>query len=673
MRGRGVGGAARVFHTRRGVDYTHVMPMYSIRTDESLDAMLQKEWLLTNGLGSFASSTIVGCNERRYHGVLVAALLPPLGRFMTVNRIGEIVCVDGDRQHLLEFSVNQFRDQFHPRGDQYLKLFELDTDFARWHYELPGAKIVKTLTLPWRENRAIISYAIEPTSAKRVELSLLPMVSLRDFHALRHGGHYPYQVSATTQKVRVNCGSSVAVDVSSDVGTFVERHDTWFGQTYAIETERGQDDTEDLFTPGTFVFETSKPASITLQVVGFDPQKSDGSITPTTPAVARPDVATPKSSSGKSETIQKLLRAANDFLVARTAPDGTAGTTVLAGYPWFGDWGRDTMISLPGLLLVPGRFDEARQVLRVFAAYVSEGMIPNVFDDRTNEPAYNTVDASLWFVHAVFEYARLSGDKKTFDNDLRPACEAILKGYHQGTRFRIRMDERDGLITQGDWNTQLTWMDAKYNGHAFTPRQGKAVEINALWHHALVLMEQKDLAAKVAESFRSTFWISPFRGLADVVDDDRVDKSIRPNQIFAVSLSENLLSGEQRQAVVEVVRRELLTPHGLRSLAPGEPNYQGRYTGPQSRRDAAYHNGTVWGWLIGPFLEAYLSVNKRSNAAKKQAKQWLQPLIDHLNQQACIGQISEVFDGDAPHRPVGACAQAWSVAEVLRLAVELEM
>jgi predicted glycogen debranching enzyme len=306
-------------------------------------------------------------------------------------------------------------------------------------------------------------------------------------------------------------------------------------------------------------------------------------------------------------------------------------------------------------------------------------MIPNRFDDHTGKPDYNTVDASLWFIHAAFEYARLSGDGGTFEAVLRPACRQIIDGYRTGTRYNIKMDEADGLINQGDATTQLTWMDAKCDNVAFTPRQGKPVEINALWHHALVLMNEKKLAQKVAENFRRAFWISPFRGLADVVEGSppgaeapypRRDSSIRPNQIFAVSLEHSPLAAQQQSAVVEVVRRELLTPMGLRTLARNDRAYQGRYHGGPFQRDSAYHNGTVWPWLIGAFLEAYLRTQDRSTAAMEQARHWLTPLVESM-ETFCIGQIGEINEGDPPHRSVGAFAQAWSVAEVLRLAVEL--
>ncbi len=472
--------------------------------------------------------------------------------------------------------------------------------------------------------------------------------------------------------------------VVADGGRFIHVPDWWYGQHYAIESERGQDDNEDLFTPGRFIAEGNGRLTMTLwaSTEAVAPLDWDGEIRRWRDAFAEACTLPEnlqklhgrKSIICETDSVnqRRLARAAQDFLVMRKSPDGSIGTTVLAGYPWFADWGRDTMISLPGLLLVPGRFRQARETLCLFANYVSEGMIPNRFDDYTNEPSYNTVDASLWFIHACYEYLRMSRDQKTFDQNLMPACRVIIDGYRKGTRYHIKMDESDGLISQGDQTTQLTWMDAKCEGVAFTPRQGKAVEINALWYNALMLMGEKKLAEKVSTSFVRTYYISPFRGLYDVVDGQRKDASIRPNQIFAASLPHSPLSLEQQSAVVEVVRRELLTPVGLRTLARSDPNYKGRYAGPQFRRDGAYHNGTVWAWPIGAFLDAYLRVNQRSQQSIEQARAWLTPLLTQM-EKGCIGQIHEIFEGDEPHRAVGCFAQAWSVAEVLRLAVELGM
>jgi predicted glycogen debranching enzyme len=641
---------------------------YAIETHGKLEPHLSQEWLLTNGLGGFASSTVVGCNTRRYHGLLVAATLPPVGRVMAVNRVGEMLRFDGD-ERLREFSVNQFAEGFHPHGEQYLRRFDL-WDTARWEYDVEGVRVVKELQLLWMKNVAALRYTVEPPRGRRVELGLQPFVSLRDFHHSRRAGDIRFDVGkgADGRSVHVDY-ETLAAYLWADAGRFVEEPDWWYSHKYAIESDRGLDDTEDLFAPGRFVLEAAgAPATITLWVA-LDPGTYDWDAE----LARRRETTQPATATVSTPTQQRLARAANDFIVYRRSPDGNDGTSVLAGYPWFADWGRDTFISLPGLLLATKRFAQAKQVLSVFANYVSQGMIPNRFDDYNNEPHYNTVDASLWFVHAAHAFLNASGDNETFERVLRPACVAIVEGYRDGTRFGIRMDPKDGLISQGDEHTQLTWMDAKCGGVAYTPRQGKPVEINALWYNALRLMKQDALADRVLEHYARTFWISPFRGMCDVVDGARRDASLRPNQIFAVSLPHSALTEDQQHAVVEVVRRELLTPFGLRTLATSDSNYKGRYCGPQPTRDAAYHNGAIWPWLIGGFLDAYLKVNHRIPQALEQARTWLRPLVQHLESDACIGQISEIFEADFPHRPVGCPAQAWSVAEVLRLAVELNM
>jgi len=645
------------------------MPLFSIDTHGSLDPYRSQEWLLTNGLGGFAASSVVGCNSRRYHGVLCAATLPPVGRIMVVNRIGEIVYLDGDEKQMHELSITQCRDCFHPRGDQLLRRFELD-ETAKWEFDVQGVKVIKELQLVWMKNIAGVRYQVDPGRKRHVRLALLPFVSLRDFHSERKAGGTQFNIESSERRGIVrNPGNPHSAFVTADAGKFVQGGDWWYDNFYQVEADRGLDCFEDLYTPGRFIAEGDGPFSITLwlSLEAIEPMNWDGEL-----KRRRETIAAAERAPDGSVDQRRLARAANDFVVYRKAPNGSDGSTVVAGYPWFSDWGRDTMISLPGLLLTTGRFQQARQVLGVFAEYVSEGMIPNRFDDYTNEPSYNTVDASLWFIHAVFEYLRLSKDIATFEQKLRPACQAILDGYRHGTRYHIAMDESDGLITQGDAQTQLTWMDAKCDGTAFTPRQGKAVEINALWYHALMLMQQMDLAGRVRDSFRKAYWISPFRGLCDVVNGDYRDNAIRPNQIFAASLPNSPLTDAQQAAVVEVVRRELLTPMGLRTLSASDPGFRGRYGGSPWDRDSAYHNGTVWPWLIGPFLSAYLRVNNNSPKAIEQAKRWLRPLVTQM-QQFSIGQIPEICEGSPPHVPKGCPAQAWSVAEVLRLAVQIGM
>jgi predicted glycogen debranching enzyme len=592
---------------------------------------------------------------------------------MTVNRVGEVLLLDGKAEPMIELSINQFGSSFHPHGDQYLRAFEADVDAVRWEYQVADVRIVKEARMFWGRNATGLRYTIDPGSRRPLEIWLLPFLSMRDFHALRRGGTGNFKTFANEKQVTVSEGD-LSVSLQSDTATFEQRPDWWYGHTYPIETQRGQDDREDLYTPGRFVLRSIGPTTVTLWM-STDPM--EWPVFEKVSAGRPADTNPPDTFRGAQTSIalKRLAHAASDFVVTRKAPDGKPALTVIAGYPWFGDWGRDTMIALPGLLLNTGKLDQAREVLCLFAQYVSEGMIPNRFDDYTNQPSYNTVDASLWFIHACFEYLNSGGDRAAFDNVLRPACQAILTGYRNGTRYHIRMDESDGLLSQGDESTQLTWMDAKCNDVVFTPRQGKAVEINALWYHALKLMGDDALAEKTADSFRKAFWISPFRGLADVVDGNpwRRDSSMRPNQIFAVSLPNSPLTPAQQSAVVETVRRELLTPMGLRSLNRGDPRYKPHYVGDGFSRDSAYHNGTVWAWPIGAFLYAYLKVNNRSAASIEQARQWLSPLIDQMSTAGCIGQIGEIFDAEPPHRPVGCFAQAWSVAEVLRLAVELGM
>jgi predicted glycogen debranching enzyme len=643
-------------------------PFYTIQTHGQLEPHLSQEWLLTNGMGAFSSSSVVGCNRRRYHGLLCAAVHPPLGRVLALSRIGEILYLDGRTDHMLELSVNQFEGgNIHPRGDRYLRKFELSRH-ATWHFDVEGVQVKKEVQLLWGQNVVGVRYTLKPYQPRErvIRLELLPFVAMRDFHSLRRGTDAPFRTVSSGPHMKVELGSQNALHIRADWGSFREQGDWWTNHKYPIDSERGQDDTEDLFNPGRFVLEATGELSVTLWAGLTDPGQRDFDAE----LARRPD---PTANHCEASPLKKrLLHAASDFIVRRNRPDGKSGTTIIAGYPWFADWGRDSMISLPGLLLVPGRFAEAAQVLTVFAQYVSDGMIPNRFDDYTNEPSYNTVDASLWFVHACYEYLKLSKDNKTFESELLPACREIIRGYKAGTRYNIHMDERDGLIDQGDHTTQLTWMDAKMGDTVFTPRHGKAVEINALWYNGLRLMNENALADRVRDSFARAFWISPFRGLADVARGSpgayQRDQSIRPNQVFAVSLPHSPLTPDQQAAVVEVVRRELLTPYGPRTLNRADPKYCPHYGGNQWCRDGAYHNGTVWPWLIGPFLEAYLKVNHSSDPARQQVRQWLQPLLDHMTTGGCIGQIPECFDADEPQRPVGTPAQAWSVAEVLRIA-----
>jgi predicted glycogen debranching enzyme len=646
------------------------MPGYSFETYGELDPWQHREWLQTNGTGAFAASTVICANARRYHGLLVAATVPPIGRVVALNRLSETIRRPGVAS--VELAVNYFHNAMLPRGEQYLRSFSHYVT-TRWVYAVDGIQIEKELMLCWRRNVTAVRYTIHPDAQSQdgaqaagpIEFGIQPFVTLRDFHSLMRADWHSevYAGTAGNSCTVRRWGHELALACA---GThFKQRNDWWYSFKYPIETERGQDDTEDLFTPGEFTATISEPTTLTF-VAGLEP--IEGFDWNTEYERRLQNVGDHQSPSIPQK---RLARAANDFVVDKRVDD-TPGKTILAGYPWFSDWGRDTMIALPGLLLTTGRYDQAGQVLSTFARYVSEGMIPNVFDDYSGTPQYNTVDASLWFIHAAFEYARSSKDRDTFDSLLQPACRQIIDGYKHGTRFGIKMDLADGLMTQGDPSTQLTWMDAKTNGVVFAPRHGKAVEINALWYNALKLMQENDLAGMVKASFQKMFWISSSRGLADVVNETGRSDAMRPNQIFAVSLPHSPLTHEQQRAVVDAVRRELLTPYGLRTLSPGDPKFEPYYTGQQFDRDKAYHHGTIWPWLIGAFLEAHLKVNHRSAEALRQARRWLLPLVESL-ETGCIGSISECYEAAPPHRPVGTFAQAWSVAEVLRLAVDLDM
>jgi len=545
--------------------------------------------------------------------------------------------------------------------------------------------------------------------------------------------------------VRTSAGSPLAgrprtaggLFLSCPTMKFENDQQWWFNFVYRNDRERGQNFIEDLWTPGFFKCRIEEPTEIV-----FWATLSDGKPVPSTSsgqALSRAEgsqMANRKwqiangnnrfatgdirqaisdlhshqntvitTAKAKDERFRLLCLAADQFIVTRDPSpvtlrkipnDGATSdpssksellrrtdeqrVTVLAGFPWFADWGRDAFIALPGLLLSTSRFDKAKSVLTTFAQATDEGMIPNRFDDRSNTAYFNSVDASLWFINAAFQYLNATGDSKTFMQELLPVIRWIIDSYQKGTRFGIHADT-DGLITAGDNDTQLTWMDAKYDGVAFTPRCGKAVEVNALWYNALCLITQfyvgrneenvksyKSMAQIVADSFCEIFWNEALGYLNDhILSDGSVDTSLRPNQIFAVSLPFSPpLTLPQQKSIVDIVRKELLTPYGLRTLNVQHSDFKRTYTGPQQRRDEAYHQGTVWPYLIGPFVEAYLKVNEYSRKSKKKAAEFIEPLMKHLTEDGCLGQIGEIFDGDNPHKPRGCIAQAWSVAELLR-------
>jgi predicted glycogen debranching enzyme len=650
---------------------------------QPVENLLTKEWLLTNGRGSYASSTIIGCNTRRYHGLLIGTLEPPTNRIMALANCLEIIICNGTAFNL---STLEFSDRFTPAGFNYIKKFHQDIG-VHFDYDLGNLKLTKSIYLVRDVDTVAVEY--DWTSVQEpAEFVLRPFVGLRDFHSLQKS--YPDKSGLSSKwvgdglLVGKDRQDSCQLFLSCPAAKFELDQQWWFDFVYRIDRERGQDFTEDLWTPGFFRCRIDLPTRIVLwatlgsrieneaRLVGFDIDSVREDLHNHQNAIV---AATKKN---RDQKLKILYLAADQFVVKRNS-NRASKTTILAGYPWFADWGRDTFIALPGLLLSTGRFDQARSVLATFAQAADGGMIPNYFDDRTAAAQFNSVDASLWFINAAFQYLTATADSTTFMQDFMPVIRWIIDSYDKGTRFGIHADA-DGLIAAGDNHTQLTWMDAKFAGAAFTPRCGKAVEVNALWFNALCRLAQfyttrdleiarryKSMADKVEANFGKLFWNGEFGYLNDrILPNGSPDPTLRPNQIFAVSLPFSPLSADQQKSVVDVVEKYLLTPYGLRTLNAGDSRYKSKYTGPQQQRDEAYHQGTVWPYLIGPFVESYLKVNGFSRKSKKKAATFIQPLLEHLTKDACLGSISEIFDGDYPHTPRGCFAQAWSVAELIR-------
>ncbi len=651
----------------------------------NLDVALRKEWLETNGLGGFASSTIAGLHTRRYHGLLVAATKPPAGRLLMLSKLEETLVVDGRR---FELSANRYPGAVHPQGFHYLKQFRLDP-FPIFVYEAGGVEIEKSVFLVHGENTTIVEYRLRggpaanadesdrPAAALECRLEIRPLVAFRDYHATTHANN------ALDPAVEVRIGQA-SIRPYADLpalqfaytGGEIESSGGWYHNfEYDVERERGLDFREDLYNPFTLhVNLTGAPAfaliaSTKPQEASRVPQLREREIARRTRVAA----AAPS----QEPLVLKLAQAADQFIVRRGELQ-----TVIAGYPWFGDWGRDTMIALPGLTLTTGRSDVAKNILLAFAQYVDRGMLPNLFPDAGETPEYNTVDATLWFFEAIRALTEKTGDTAFVRDNLYRVLGEIIDWHVRGTRYGICVDG-DGLLNAGEPGVQLTWMDAKVGDWVVTPRSGKPVEIQALWYNALRIVQElaerfgdsdrarlyAAMASQATQSFNALFWNETEGCLYDVVQGGNRDASIRPNQIFAVSLAHPILAADKACAVVEVVERELLTPRGLRSLSPRDPRYRPYYEGDRLSRDGAYHQGTVWPWLLGPFLSAYLRVRGNRPDAREQAAQWLRAFEPHL-EDAGLGQVSEIFDAEPPHCPRGCTAQAWSVAELLRVAAD---
>ncbi len=634
-------------------------------TVQNLQASRELEWLVTNGIGGYAAGTVPGLLSRSYHGLLVSALKPPLGRTLTVAKLDEIAIVGGESYDLY---VNQWGpDQIEPLGNQHMTGFSLEGRTPLWTYAVGGVTLEKRIWMQPGKNTTYVRYT--HTGGDVLKLSIKVMANFRDHHG--GGSEGMWQIDPVENGLQFVAfkGAPPFYVLSGDVNIHA-RH-IWYKNFYkAIEDFRGEDVYDNHLYAGHMEITLKPGESATVVATMQSDANLDGDKAYEWRRAYEETLLSVSGLADQEPQIRQLVLAADQFIVKRSTEELPDGRSVIAGYPWFGDWGRDTMIALRGLTLTTGRPEIAEKILRTFARFVDKGMIPNRFPDAGEIPEYNTVDATLWFFEAIRAYYAHTHDDDLVA-DLFPVLEDIIRWHIKGTRYKIRMDPHDGLLYAGEEGVQLTWMDVKINDWVVTPRTGKAVDVNALWHNALCIMaefarllgvpdgEYVIAAAKVKKNFDS-FWFDGY--CYDVIGGPNgKDASLRPNQLIAVSLGGNLLTEAQQRAVVEACENRLLTPRGLRSLDRDHPSYVSRYGGNRATRDAAYHQGTVWNWLIGPFVEAHLRVY----GDKAKARSLLLPVIENLR-EGVVGNINEVFDADAPHNPRGAFAQAWSVAEILR-------
>lgn len=630
------------------------------------------EWLETNGIGGYASSTVAGANTRRYHGLLVAATKPPLGRMVVLSKLEETI-VAGDRR--VELGCNQYPGAVYPEGYRYLKSFRRDV-FPEFEYQAGNFRLKKTVAAIHGENTTVVVYEVLDAE-EDFQLELLPMYACKDFHSEAKANdslHFHYLFDEGTFRT-MNYQDCPEIFIHVPGSSFIEQRNWFYNFEHLVEQHRGLDFKEDLYSHGRFAVNLRKGDKLGVIISTESPIDRDA-VTMLNQERVRRNTWTKKFDG--HDLLRRLALAADQFIVQRGDLH-----SVIAGYPWFSDWGRDTMIALPGLCLVTGRHQEYKQILKAFAEHVSDGMIPNRFPDYHEEPEYNTIDATLWFFVAVYRYHKTTGDD-AFVKELLPVLKEIIDWHYRGTRYNICVDAEDELLAGGHDGVQLTWMDAKVGDWVVTPRQGKPVEINALWYNALKSMahfqqrvankegaavyEQK--AARVLESFNEKFWNSTRKCLYDCVDHDYKNPDLRPNQVYAISLPFPLLAKDRAISVLKMIGQYLLTPRGLRSLEPGHHDYKGSYGGGPWNRDSAYHQGTAWGYLMGPYIDALMYV--KGDKAKKEASVLLTQFLAHLDERG-VGSISEIFDGDAPHAARGCIAQAWSVGEALRVAVDYNL
>lgn len=668
---------------------------YSKESLSRFGEVLTQEWIVTNGLGSYASSTVPAINTRKYHGLLVAALNPPGDRTVCLSKLDEDIIVG---ETTFRLGANDFQDTIFPDGFKFIRQFSLDP-YPTYRYEVSDVALQRTLFLPKGKNAVAVLYHVTNRKSVEVKVRVYPILTCRYYHTLidrervplnftTESTAYGFQTSFTRPNATIVCRMTD--------GKFVEALNWIESMRYREEVLRGEAAFDDCFQPGYFDLTVPAATEDTFAVtcaVGSDAKEANSILALVGKSAPEVDTALALELKAKEDSLNSfydwhprvpmsdwlnwILLAADSFIVA----NAEGKKAVIAGYHWFEPWGRDTFISLPGLLLVTGRFDEAKGILQNFMRYLKGGMIPNFVADKTGVPVYNTVDATLWYVNAVYQYLKYTGDYGFVKSELWANLKAIIENYQHGTMFGIRLDG-DGLLVHGP---RLTWMDAVVEGEAITPREGKAVEIQALWYNALKIMESlanqfgegapsKEYLAMAEQtriSFNEKYW-NPKQGcLYDVLGADGVDASLRPNQVFAVSLDYSVLNKEYSRQVVDFVTDKLVTSYGLRTLSLDDPKFVGKCFGDRRSRDTAYHNGTIWPWLLGPYITAYLKVNDYTAQARKQAlKDYLLPLFTVGLHKGGLGTINEIYDCDSPNAARGCISQAWSVAEPLRAYIE---
>lgn len=644
---------------------------------KSIKADDEREWLVTNGLGSYASSSISGANTRRYHGLFVASLNPPTSRTALFSRIDEYV--NGEN-----ISTNFWEpDLIEPKGFKRILTFTF-YPCPTWVYDMPDGYLIKQVIMLPEKQDSYIHYFWEskPEKNQPVKLDLHVLLNHRDFHGDTHADDsWKFQQEFSNGKLKARAfDGATELSISFRHGEWSPAGDWYRNYYYPRENERGLGDREDLHHLGV-LSTTIESGESFLVSASLEPQNVQTDAAELLRELIQYREQLIKAAGSPNHAaVRRLTLAADQFIVRRNS---TQSQSIIAGYHWFNDWGRDSMIGLPGLTLATGRPDIAKSILQTFQKHLSEGMLPNNFPDSGEQPQYNTSDATLWWAWALKKYYEASGDLD-FVKEALPGLESVVEHHLSGTRYNLRVDE-DGLLSGGADNVQLTWMDAKVGDFVVTPRRGKAVEISALWYSFLRTLAKlkkaagqdasryEELAAKTKTGFQS-FWNAQKNCLYDVIGEDGVkDDSVRPNQIFALSLEPDLLEPEQMKAVMKIVEAELLTPLGLRSLSPKHPSYVGKYgngkkSADQWERDGSYHQGTVWAWLLGPWIDARMNTFgiDQENIVTVNAHLAL-ILHHHVCFEAGLGSISEIFDGDSPHKAAGCIAQAWSVAELLRV------